>query len=65
MSLNTLLKIAECFHVSTDYLIKGVDKYEKGDTREIISLINRCSGEEISVIEDVTKVILPHIKKQK
>ncbi len=63
MSLSTLYRMAECFHISTDYLINGAEYCHKGDTKEIFSLINRCSQKEISVIEDVIKVILPHIKR--
>lgn len=63
MSLSALYRMTECFHISTDYLINGTESCQKGDTKEIFSLINRCSEKEISVIEDVIKVILPHIKR--
>ena len=60
MSINTLIKISECLHISLDYLI-----FEQGDidnSTVLHSLLNRCSENEISVIEAVIKVILPHLK---
>ena len=61
MSLDTLIKVSDCLHVSTDYLIRGAAT--SGEvTSELQSLLDRCSPGEISVINDVIKVILPHIK---
>ncbi|MEA4962782.1 hypothetical protein SDC9_138721 [bioreactor metagenome] len=63
MSLNTLMKISNCFHVSTDYLLKGKDAVNINYGEQKSSLIDRCSEEEMSIIEDMIRVILPHIKK--
>ena len=63
MSLNTLMKISDCFHVPTDYLLKGAQACGINYERQKNSLIDRCSEEEILIIEDMIKVILPHIKK--
>ena len=65
MSLDTLVKLSDCFNVSMDYFIKGEDWQYDIYKRQGVSLIDRCSEEEKSVIEDIAKAILPHIKKQK
>jgi len=60
MSINTLIKVSECLHISIDYLI-----FEQGniDNSTVLhSLLNRCSEKEIGVIESIIKVILPHLK---
>ena len=63
MSLDTLVKLSECFNVSMDYFIKGEDWQYNMHKRQETSVIERCSEEEKSVIEDIAKVILPHFKK--
>jgi len=61
MSIDTLIKVSECLHISIDYLI-----FERGDidnTTIIDSLLNGCSKKEISAIEAIIKVILPHLSR--
>ena len=62
MSINTLINVAQCLHVSIDYLIFG--EFEKAeDNNSFQYLISKCSEKEIKVIEEVTKIILPHFTR--
>lgn len=76
MSLNVLVKIAKCLHVSLDYLIFGhttqqiyaaqevPDPYKtevKNDYEEIICLLNKCSKNELKIINKLLKTLLPYI----
>jgi len=62
MSISTLINVSECLHMSIDYLIFGeVEKAEKNTSFQ--SLINKCSQKEVDVIEEVAKIILPHITR--
>jgi transcriptional regulator with XRE-family HTH domain len=78
MSLNALVKIANCLHISLDYLIFGlktppayythdVHNPYKIDTtnnyEEIIVLLNKCSPNELKLISKLLKIILPYLKK--
>lgn len=62
MSLDTLVKIASILHVSLDYLVYGYDSSSTTNTSKLQKLINKCNQEEISLITDVIKSILPHIR---
>jgi len=44
----------------SDYLKNNA---HKEDMQEVISLIKRCSKKEISIIKEIIKIILPHLKK--
>ena len=60
MSISTLINVSECLHISIDYLIFGeVHKVQEHNSLQY--LINKCSEKEAKVIEEITKVILPHI----
>jgi len=62
MSINTLINVSQCLHVSIDYLIFGeIQKAEENNSFQ--SLISKCSEKEIKVIEEVTKIILPHFTR--
>jgi len=74
MSLPVLIKIANCLHLSTDYLIFGKTDFSHYYIREssynysnisrydkIINLLNKCSHKELELIEKLIKVILPYI----
>lgn len=76
MSLPVMIKIANCLHVSLDYLIFGktpCDSYYAHDAQgvydacsgdkdtEINSLLNKCSPKELELIKKIIKVILPYI----
>ncbi|MGI6587382.1 MAG: helix-turn-helix domain-containing protein [Peptococcia bacterium] len=78
MSLNALVKIAHCLHISLDYLIFGLNTPQayyardvhniyKVDTtdnyEEIIVLLNKCSPHELKLINKLLKTILPYFKK--
>ncbi|EKQ54379.1 MAG: putative transcription factor, MBF1 like protein [Clostridium sp. Maddingley MBC34-26] len=66
MSLDTLVKISDCLHISLDFLIRGKDiSPDKTDTNKLHMLINKCSQHEISLITDVIKAMLPHLKNDK
>lgn len=62
MSINTLINISECLHISIDYLFfKQVNVNTNNNV--LHSLINRCSEKEVSVIEALIKLILPHLAR--
>ncbi|SHE69042.1 DNA-binding transcriptional regulator, XRE-family HTH domain [Caldanaerobius fijiensis DSM 17918] len=77
MSLSVMVKIANCLHVSLDYLIFGKTPFESyyahdahgvydacGGNKdpEINSLLNKCSPKELELIKKIIKVILPYIQ---
>ncbi len=65
MSLDTLIKISECLHVSIDFLIRGREELsDKRDDNDLQMLINKCSKYEIMLISDVIKAMLPHLKDE-
>jgi len=62
MSINTLINISECLHVSIDYLF--FERVNANTNNNILhSLINKCSEKEIKVIEAVIKLLLPHLAR--
>lgn len=64
MSLETITNISDCLHVSLDYLIKGTPDNKINPTK-LQKLISKCSKEEISLITDMLKSMLPHLKRLK
>ena len=60
MSFDTLVNVADCLHVSIDYLVKGENIIEQDD--ELQYLINKCSSQEKALILDVLKSALPHLR---
>lgn len=62
MSIDTLINISECLHVSIDYLIFGENKKSE-DNSGLQFFISKCSTKEASIIEEIMKIILPHIKR--
>jgi len=78
MSLPVFVKVAKCLHVSLDYLIFGKTDhntdyihdahsiYEARDNikdREINSLLNKCSPNELALIKKLLRTILPYVGK--
>ena len=71
ISLDYLIKGAgtdelDCFvrdNEKNGYLENNINNSHRDDIKEVISLINRCSRKEISIIKDIIKIILPHLKK--
>ena len=62
MSINTLINITECLHVSIDYLF--FERVNINVNNDILhSLINKCSEKEIKVIERLIKLLLPHLAR--
>ena len=62
MSINTLIKISECLHISMDYLF--FEQVNVNTNNNVLhSLINRCSEKEVNVIEDLIKLLLPHLAR--
>ena len=62
MSISTLINISECLHVSIDYLF--FEQVNINSNNNVLhSLINKCSEKEISVIESIIKLILPHLAR--
>lgn len=62
MSINTLINVSECLHISIDYLIFG-ESYNYEKDNNLHSLIKKCSEKEANVIEEIIKTILPHIAR--
>jgi hypothetical protein len=60
MSISTLISVSECLHISIDYLIFGKD-HNSQEHNILQTLINKCSEKEAKVIEEIIKVILPHM----
>ena len=86
MSLDTLVKFANTFHVSVDYLLYGSNLHNENiklekiftvletmdnnyntvldrDLEELMIILSRCSKEEINLIKEMVKLILPYINK--
>lgn len=62
MSVNTLVNLCECLHISVDSLFcEQVN--ENTNTDDLHSLINKCSEKEVSVIQAIIKLILPHLAR--
>ena len=61
MSINTLINISECLHISIDYLF--FERENINNSNVLHSLINRCSEKEVNVIEAIIKLILPHLAR--
>lgn len=78
MSLPVLVKIANCLHISLDYLIFGktahnayyvhdarntYDTFDSNKDTEINELINKCSPKELDLVKKLIKTILPYVGK--
>lgn len=79
MSLPVLVNIANCLHVSLDYLIFGNKPQENlyiyennnlgyktnypKECIEICKLLNKCSTKELDLFKKLIKIILPYINK--
>lgn len=62
MSISTLINISECLHVSIDYLF--FEQINVNTNNNVLhSLITKCSEKEISVIEGIIKLVLPHLAR--
>ena len=60
MSLDTLVKISDRLHIPTDYLIYGSAIDHEIEISRIIALLNKCSKNELSLVENIIKLILAH-----
>lgn len=78
MSLPALVKIADCLHVTLDYLIfgktayNGYYAYDERDAydasaankdTEINGLLKKCSPKELELFKKIIKTILPYLCK--
>ena len=61
MSLSSLVKVSRCLHVSTDYLIFGENSENDHCKNRIMSMLNRCTGEELILVEEMIRLLLSHI----
>lgn len=64
MSLPVLINVANCLHMSLDYLVFGtvVDYICEGyKYDEINSLLNKCSPKELELIKNLIKTLLPYL----
>lgn len=73
MSLNVLVNLANCLHLSLDYIIYGnkddlkyiqedLTAYETDSSYELKDLINRCSEHEKELIIKLIKTLLPYLR---
>lgn len=70
MSLPTLVEIANCLHISLDYLVFGKNIYVKENDEiynsniniDIVELMNKCSNNELELFKEIMKTVLPYIK---
>ncbi|MCB2293835.1 helix-turn-helix domain-containing protein [Clostridium algoriphilum] len=62
MSINTLINVSECLHISIDYLFFGQVNVS-ANTNVLHSLIDKCSEKEVKVIEGLIKLLLPHLAR--
>ena len=53
MSIETLSKMAEALHVSTDFIVTG--KSECGDTRSISVLLESCDPDKLKYLTEIIK----------
>lgn len=60
MSLDTLVKVSDHLHIPTDYLIYGSTPDLEKELSRISALLNRCSKNELSLIEEIIKLVLSH-----
>ena len=56
MSIETLVKMAQALHVSTDYIVLG--KSEINDTRSISVLLESCDASKTPYLEEIIKNFL-------
>ncbi len=78
MSLPTLVNIADCLHVSLDYLVFGkknhnstyihdpstIYKVHNKKLCELNTLLEKCSPKEIELFLKIIKTIIPYINKK-
>jgi transcriptional regulator with XRE-family HTH domain len=63
-SLETFVSIADTLHVSLDYLIRGTVFPGKVETIALQKYINRCTKDEVQLVTDVVRAMLPHLKRK-
>jgi transcriptional regulator with XRE-family HTH domain len=78
MSLPVLVRVANCLHVSLDYLIFGktayhayyvhdarntYDTFDSKKDIELNELLNKCSPKELDLVKKLIKTILPYVGK--
>jgi len=62
MSINTLVNVSECLHISIDNLF--FEQVNVNTNNDVLhSLINKCSEKEVKVIEGLIKLLLPHLAR--
>lgn len=76
MSLPVLVRVAQCLHISLDYLVFGKITHVSAPTREIHSiydacgdnkineidnLLKKCSSKELELVRKLLKTILPYV----
>lgn len=61
MSLETLVKVCDCCHISTDYLIYGNTAEDELGRVRINNLLSECSKKELSLVENIVNSIVSYI----
>lgn len=77
MSLPSLVKVANCLHISLDYLVFGIyndssfvnepfNNYEINSKKleEINKLLNKCSSNELELFNKLIRTLLPHLNNK-
>lgn len=59
MSMYTLARIADCLHVSADYILKGE---EKRDASPVVHLLENCSEYEYAQLEKLMILFFQSMK---
>ena len=64
-SLNTLMKVSDCFNVSTDKILKGDSENIKLKTKNVISILEECSETELELIEKIIRTLVLYCNRDK
>lgn len=52
----------EKFHIMHNSINEDLADYKADDLKDLLTLLSRCSGEEIRLIKDMVTLLLPYIK---
>lgn len=62
MSLKTFVKIADSLHADAEYLIRGGKSEDDADKSGVLNLLQKCSGREIKLAEELLKLMITYVK---
>jgi len=64
MSLDTLVKICDRLHISADHLLYGETPGLEAEKGRIIGLLNKCSNNELLLIENIIKSVVSYTERE-